>query len=172
MKDTELLLFINKPVDLKRLVRKVTFDLDDLERAAQQQQDLRLEAGRFKAQAALLVANRKRRLLKVVGRKSLKIRHREDKVTESSIKNSLSLDSKVQSLQKKYDNAEVYYEAASQVVEVFKERAMMLSILTRLRASEISSNVASVQGKSKLKDMKKRARRAANAFDMDDGDIL
>src|SRR5271157_109878 len=110
MRDIQLQEFIDKPVDIKKLVDRLVFDLDDLEHAAQKQPKLRLEVGRLKAQMALNVSTLKRRLSRIVGRKSLKIRHREDRITESAIKNSLSLDDEVQVAQKKLERAEAYYE--------------------------------------------------------------
>lgn len=164
MRHSELQYYIDKPVDIRKLVDRLTFDIDDLEEAAIKQPKLRLEAGRLKAQMALNTSTLKRRLARIVGKKSLKIRHREDRITESAIKNSLSLDDEVQKAQKHFDKSEAYSELVSQLVECYKERTMMISVLTRLRASEINSQIASVRGEEEMKSMRHKARNVKDQF--------
>lgn len=70
---TDLIELLQSPVDVKRLVRKLKFSIDDLESAAEEQPRLRLEAGKFKAQMGLNKASSKRKLARIVGKKVFKV---------------------------------------------------------------------------------------------------
>jgi|ERR1039458_4545241 hypothetical protein len=160
----DLIELLQSPVDVRRLCRKLKFSMDDLEGAAEQQPSLRLEAGKFKAQLGLQVANAKRRLARIVGKKSLRLRRSGEYKTEGAVKNKLALDSKVQRLQKQFDTLEVFSEFAHDMVEAYKERSMAVSVLTRLRSSEINSNIAAVKGDMEVEGMRKKARHLSNTY--------
>ena len=49
-------------------------------------------------------------------------------------------------------------------MEAYKERSMAVSVLTRLRSSEISSSIASVKGDEEVEKMGKRARHLSNKY--------
>lgn len=168
MSDT-LLDIIGAPVDIKKLVSRLTFDLDDLEKAEHRQPRLRLEAGRFRAQIALKEKSVKRKLNRLIGKKSLRIRDLGEHKTEAAVKNVLSQDREVQKAQKKADTLEVYSDFAKDLMEAFKERSMALSNLTRLRSAEIGSHLASVKGEDEVDRIRKRAERMHHRLDdMDD----
>lgn len=160
----ELESIIDSPVDIKRLIRKLKFSLDDLEGAALAQPGLRLEAGRFRAQIGLKSASMKRQLTRIIGKKSLKIRRREDRTTESAIKNALSLDDEVQKAQKEFDTLEVYETFTKDLVDAYTERSMAINMLTRIRASEINSNIAAVKGADEVNKINKRARHIRDRY--------
>lgn len=162
--NNELIELIQAPVDVKRLVRKLAFSMDDLEGAAEVQPKLRLEAGRFKAQMGLSAASAKRKLARVVGKKSLYLRKSGDYKTEGAVKNKLSLDHKVQRLQKEYDTYEVYSEFAHDLLSAYTERSMAVSVLTRLRASEVNSQIAAVKGEEEVEVLRKKARHVRDKF--------
>lgn len=162
--DQELIELLQSPVDVKRLVRKLEFSLDDLEGAAEIQPRLRLEAGRFRAQIGLKAANAKRRLARVIGKKSLRLRRSGDYKTEGAVKNKLSLDGKVQKYQKEFDTLEVYSEFSHDLMEAYKERSMAVSVLTRLRASEMSSQIAAVKGEEEVEALRKKARHVRDHY--------
>src|SRR5476651_2167875 len=109
----ELVELLERPVDVKKLVDRLFFNADALEDAAIKQPKYYLEAGRFRSQAALRVSTLKRRLGKISGEASVKLRHKQEYKTEGAIKSQLALNKDVQSVQKKMDEAEVYYEFAS-----------------------------------------------------------
>lgn len=157
--DKELLALLESPVDVKRLIRKLKFNVDGLESAAQSQPSLRLEAGRLKAQVTLEQSTLKRRLSKIIGKKSIKARKYGEKVTEGAVKNTLSLDDEVQEAQKKFDKSEAVDVIVNQLLEAYKDRSMMISVLTRLQASEISSRLASVKGDEEVRDLHKKASK-------------
>ena len=164
MRNTELIELLQSTVDVKRLIRKLKFSLDDLENAAEQQPSLRLEAGKFRAQLALEKGSIRRRLARQVGKQSLKLRRDGDYKTEGAIKNKLSQDTKIQRLQKQFDTLEVYSDFAHDLHSAYTERSMAISMLTRLRASEMSSHLNAVKGDEEVESMRKKARHLSDKY--------
>ena len=156
---------LEREVDVKRLVDKLFFNIDNLEIAALKQPKLYLEAGRLRAQAALEVGTLKRKLGKIYGEESIKIRHKRTGLTETAIKSKISMNHEVQSAQKQLDNAEVYEEFAKQLTEAYKERLMVIAVLSRLRASEVSSELRAVKNNETVQGMRKRAHQARKHFE-------
>ncbi len=163
--DRELVEMLERPVDVKRLVRKLFFDIDDLEHAGLQQASLYLESGRFRAQTALRSASYKRKLSRMTGKKSIRIRRRGDNLTETAIKTQLSMDDEIQSLQKKCDEFGVYEEFGKQLTEAYKERIMVLAILARLKASEMNSELRNVKNAEESGRLRKRAEQVRKTFE-------
>jgi hypothetical protein len=165
-----LIELLQSPVDVKRLVRKLKFSVDALEKAAEEQPSLRLEAGKFRAQIALDMQSAKRKLLRVIGKKSLSLRKSGDYKTEGAVKNKLSLDSKVQRLQKEYDTLEVYNTFTKDIMEAYTERSMAVNVLTKLRSSEVSSHLASIKGDSVVEELSKKAKHIRDTYDELEGE--
>lgn len=155
---------LERPVDVKRLVDKLFFRADDLETAALKQPTLYLESGRFRAQSTLEFKRLKRKLETEVGIRSLKIRQQSDVKTEGAVKSRLSKSHTIKSLQERVDKAEVYEEFAKQLTESYKERLMVLAILSRLKASEISSEIRKVRNAETVDSMRKRANNVRKHF--------
>lgn len=151
---------LEKPVDVKRLVSKLYFKIDELEDAALEQPTLFLRAGRFQAQSALTNSTLRRRFARTSGEHSIHARHKREGKTETAIKNQVVLNKHVQSAQRKLDHAEAVYEFSKQLTETFKERLMVLSILARLRASETNSELRSVKNEEVVSSMRKKAHKA------------
>lgn len=160
----EIVEMLERPVNVKRLVDRLYFNADDLETAALKQPTLYLEAGRFRAQSSLELARLKRKLAKTIGIKGLKIRHERKGLTETAIKSRLSTSQTIQDLQTRVDNAEVYEEFSKQLTEAYKERLMVLAVLSRLRASEISSEIRKVRNAETVDAMSKRANKVRKHF--------
>lgn len=166
----EIVELLERPVDVKRLVDKLFFNADDLETAALKQPTLYLEAGRFRAQSSLELSRLKRKLAKTLGIKSLKIRQGRTGLTETAIKSRLSTSHTIQSIQKRVDESEVYEEFAKQLTESYKERLMVLAILSRLKASEISSEIRKVKNAETVDAMRKKAHKVRKHFRELEGD--
>lgn len=156
----EIVEMLEQSVDVRRLVRKLFFRADNLETASLSQPSLYIEAGRFQAQSAGKVSTAKRRLLRISGEESIKIRHKHDVTTEGAVKARLSLNHEIRNAQKEVDQSEVIYEFAKQLTEAYKERLLVLNILAKLKASEISSELRSVRGQAATDVMRKQAKRA------------
>lgn len=169
--DQAIIEILEQPVDIRKLVDKLFFNLDALEIAAQKQPKLFLETGKFRAQTSLKRAAYKRRLARIIGKKSLKIRQTRTGLTETAIKNRLALDNKVQHIQKSLDNYEVYEEFAKNLSEAYKERLMVLLVLAKIRASEISSDLRSAMSEEQVDKMRKKANKVRRAFEeLEDND--
>jgi Fe2+ transport system protein B len=155
---------LERPVDVKKLVDRLYFNADDLETAALKQPKLYLESGRFRAQTSLEAKRLARKLAKEIGIRSLKIRQRSNIKTEGAVKSQLSKSHTIQSLQKRVDDSEVYEEFAKQLTEAYKERLMVLALLSRLKASEISSEIRKVKNAETVDAMRKRAHNVRKHF--------
>ncbi len=158
--DHDLLKALSKPVDVRKLIDKIAFDLDDLEEASMNQPKLRLTAGRLQVQMMLRKAQLKRELAAVIGKKSIRIRQKHgNSYTATAIKNELGYDSEVRHAQRKLDEAEALEAYASDVTDAIKERSMVLLSLTRLRGSEISNELQSVRGHAATQELWEQARK-------------
>jgi|HubBroStandDraft_5_1064220.scaffolds.fasta_scaffold283734_1 hypothetical protein len=158
--DRELLKVLTKPVDVRRLVDKLSFDLDGLEEASMDQPKLRLKAGRLKVQMMLHKLQLKRKLAALIGKKSIHIRHKHgNNYTATAIKNELGYDHEVREAQRRLDEAEALEEFAQDFREAFKERSMAILNLSRIRSSETSSELRAVKGQAEINDQRKRARK-------------
>lgn len=162
--DRRVVEMLEKPVDVKKLVDRLFFAIDNLEEAAILQPKYYLESGRFKAQTALQLASYKRKYSRLLGKKSLRIRKKESGLKEGEVKAYLSVDPELQALQKKIDQADVYEDFAKQLVEAYKERLMVLAVLARLRASEINSELRQVKSEDDVRRLRKRAEKTQAAF--------
>lgn len=165
----EVVELLERDVNVRRLVDKLFFDADNLELAALKQPKLYLEAGKFRAQSALRLSTLRRKLARKMGELAISYRKRKGG-KETSIKNAVSQDREVQHYQKQVDEAEVYDEFAKQLVEAYKERLMVIAILTKLKVSEMSSQLRLMQSEDTVKAMRKRAHKTRKAFSMLEGD--
>lgn len=161
----EVVEMLARPVDVKKLVDGLFFDIDDLEMAGLKQPKLFLESGRFRAQMAMQLASYKRKMSRLTGKKSLKIRKSHNGLTETAIKTRLSMNSEIQSLQKQCDNFEVYEDFAKDLREAYKERLMVIAVLARLRGSEMSSELRQVKSEEDMDRLRRRAKKVREKFD-------
>lgn len=162
----DLLKSLMKPVDVKKLIDRLSFDLEDLETAAMEQPRLRLRAGRLQSQMLLRKLELKRKVAAVVGKKSINIRHKHgNNYTATAIKNELGYDHDVKHAQQKLDEAEALESYASDLTECYKERSMALLNLTKLRSSEISSELRSVKGQAEVKALREKARKMRDRYE-------
>jgi hypothetical protein len=168
----ELVELLEREVDVKHLVDKLFFNIDDLEGAAIKQPKYYLEAGRFRSQAILRVSTLKRRLARINGEASLKIKHNRTGMTATELKYEVTSSRKVQEIQKKLDMAEGYYEFASQLTEAYKERLMVIGILSKIRVSEMSSELRHVQNEETVNAMRHRAKKARDHFEELEGNDI
>lgn len=155
-----LLEVLAKPVDVRRLVDDLPFDLDTLEDASVNQPKLRLRAGRLRIQMLFRKAQLNRRLQAIIGKKSIRIRRRHgNSYTATAIKNELGYDPEVRRAQRKFDAADALEKFAYDITECYKERSMMLVSLGKQRGSEISSEIRSAQGRAEVEALREKARR-------------
>jgi hypothetical protein len=164
--DRELLKALSKPVDVRRLIDKLSFDLDGLEEASMDQPKLRLRAGRLQVQMLLRKAQLKRQLAALIGKKSIHIRHKHgNNYTATAIKNELGYDHEVRTAQRQLDEAEALEEYAKDLTESFKERSMAILNLRSLRVSEMGSEIRSAKGRAEVDELRKKASKMRDRMD-------
>jgi hypothetical protein len=169
--DRELLKALSKPVDVRRLIDKLSFDLDGLEEASMDQPKLRLKAGRLKVQMMLRKMQLKRELAAIIGKKSIHIRHKHgNNYTATAIKNELGYDHDVREAQRKLDEAEALEEYAGDFREAYKERSMAILNLSRIRSSETSSELRSVKGQAEIKSLRDRASKMRDRMEQEESE--
>jgi len=165
----DLLKALMKPVDVRKLIDKLAFDLDDLEVASLEQPRLRLRAGRLQSQMLLRKLELKGKVAAIVGQKSIHIRHKHgNSYTATAIKNELGYDRDVRHAQRKLDEAEALESYAKDLTECFKERSMALSNLIRLRSSEISSELRAAKGQAEVNELREKARRMRDRLETEE----
>lgn len=161
-----LLKIISKPVDVKRLIDKLGFDLDGLEEAAMDQPRLRLKAGRLKVQMILHKAQLKRHLSAVIGKKSIHIRRKHgNSYTATAIRNELGYDKDVRRAQKQFDIADALETFATDLTESYKERSMALLNLVKLRNSEVASELRAVKGRAEVEGLLSKAKKLRDSYE-------
>ena len=163
--DRRLVEVLERPVDVKKLVDRLFFAEDNLEKAATYQPTLQLEVGRLRFQTMIKKSSLKRRLAKITGERGLKIRKHDEIKTEGAVKGKLALDPEVMHMQKKFDMAEAYDVFAEGLRETVKERLMAIGIIAKLRSSEMSAEIRSAQGEEVVEKMRKKARDARKRFE-------
>jgi hypothetical protein len=164
--DHDLLKALTKPVDVRRLIDKLSFDMDGLEEASMDQPKLRLRAGRLQVQMMLRKAQLKRQLAALIGKKSIRIRHKHgNNYTATAIKNELGYDHDVHKAQRQLDEAEALEEYAKDLTESYGERSKTIFNLIKLRVSEVGSELRSVKGQAEVDELRKKARKMRDRFE-------
>lgn len=166
----EVIELLEQDVDVRRLVRKLSFNSDDLDTAVAQQPSLYIGAGTFRAQALLRKLRLKQTLDRVTSERSIKVRHKLGDTTEGAVKVQVLLDPVVRKAQRRLDQANALYEFAEQFTEAWKQRLMAIAILQKIRSSEISSELRSVKSEEELGKLRKKAREARHKFEELEGE--
>jgi hypothetical protein len=158
--ERDLLKALQKPVDVRKLIDNLSFDLQELEEASMNQPTLRLKAGRLQVQMMLRKAQLKRHLAALIGKKSIHIRHKHgNNYTATAIKNELGYDHDVRKAQRELDEAEALEEYAKDLTESYKERSIAILNLRSLRVSEVGSELRSAKGRAEVEELQKKARK-------------
>lgn len=164
----DLLKALGKPVDVRKLIDKLAFDLEDLEVASLEQPRLRLRAGRLQTQMMLRKLELKSRLAAIVGKKSIHIRHKHgNSYTATAIKNELGYDPEVRHAQRKLDEAEALESYAQDLTDAFTERSKALFNLVGLRRSEMSSELRAAKGQAEVDALRDKARKMRDRIEED-----
>lgn len=130
-----LLSLLEQKVDIGKLLAKVPLHEDELIEAALEQPKLILDSGRIRVQAfhkkTLLTA----RLLLRQSQAGLRLRRIRDtrgkkEFTEGAVKERIELDSRVQTLRKKLDQALAEEELGKLLQDVFRQRSDSLRVIT------------------------------------------
>lgn len=161
---------LDHPVNLVELVRKVGFDVDNLDEAGMEQSKLFLEAGRFRVQKVRKHSAAKQEYERVYAEQRIAARRitsgGKKKYTEGGVSDKASVVGAVAQAQKAMDAAAAEEEWAKVLTEAYKQRAQMIMVLGRIQASEISSEVKAAQhdvAKATMNKMKQKLRAQTDA---------
>lgn len=169
--DRELVEILETPVDIKKLVDKLFFAPDALERAALSQPKYQFEVGRLRTQMYLNKSSLRRKLSRLNGKKGLKLRQKHDLKTEGAVKERLTLDPEIREAQRAYDRAEAYDLAIEDLREAYKERNMVIGFITKLRTAEMMATLGRVRGEEATEKLRKRADSVRKKFKELDEDV-
>ena len=158
--------FLDAPVDLRRLVDGLAFDVDQLEEAARMQPRLNLEAGRFRVQkirahaVAKLeydqtAAQEKTKIRKFINDKGKPKYSTEGAVAERSLANPALIR-----LRQKVDAAQEAEELAKMLTESYKQRSMMILVVGRIQSAEVNSEVQDVRSRVAQEEVNKIRTKA------------
>lgn len=168
----EVLEMLRAPVDVRRLIDRLAFDVDNFERANMEQPRLSLEAGRYRTQAALLKARLELQLetreadLGIALRK--KSEHAKRAPTEKALSGRIVLDPEVQVLRKRLYLAEITEIWAKQLAEAYQyQRLAVLKVIGDIRASEIANELRTVKEKAAVDGLRRQAERVREKYDGD-----
>lgn len=160
----EILRWLETPVNLKRLVDKLSFDLDGFESANLEQPSLNLEAGRYLTQAVLGKARAELKL--EIGMADLAQAIRDnapEKMTEKAVAERLALAKEGIDLKRKAYLAKTTETWAKQLLEAYNQRLQVLSNITKIRTGEIASNLRAVKEEAAVRSMDRVKRDAEEA---------
>lgn len=168
----EILEFVEKPVDVRRLIERLSFDLDNFEDEGRKQPRLYLEAGRYHTQ---IVLRRARLELQTEALEAeLGIGYKKtvstDKkpLTDKGVANRVQINPERLKAREKLALAEATEVWSKQLLEAYRQREQMLKMVGGMRQSEISSELRAAKEKGIVDQMNKRAKRVRDEFDGED----
>lgn len=162
---------LNAPVNLKKLIAKIAFDADLLEKAALEQPGLYLEASRYRT---LKMRKKARAFLQrdmIKAELGLQYRRKSkdgEKLREGEIKDSALLDPKSRAAQEAADRAVEEEEWAKGLVEVFRQRLSVLKVVADIRNAEMASEIRHAKEQMATAGMRRAAERVREKFDTEE----
>src|SRR5580765_4874402 len=151
----EILRWLENPVNVKRLVTKLSFDLDGFEMANLEQPSLNLEAGRYLTQAVLEKVRAELKLEVGTAEIAQNIRDRYEgsKLTEKALAERLALDKEGITLKRNAYLAKTTEVWAKQLLEAYNQRLQVLSNITKIRTGEMATNLRVVKEEAAVRQM-------------------
>jgi hypothetical protein len=161
--------FLNAPVQLKQLLRKLDFADEDVARAASENPSLYLSAGRFRVKKMRERMTALHRLEIAQAEAGLSLRKVRDaqgkkKYTESQIKERIVLDEAVRLKRRRLDRGYEEEELAKILLDSYRYRKDALRIIVDGNYSEGVSELRGAKEDMVRADMKKMGDRVRNKF--------
>jgi hypothetical protein len=164
--DKELQRFLDKTVDLRRLIRKLDFVDEAVEDAVVEQPRLFLEASRYRVQKM------RKRVQKTLAYESdraviaTKLRERKDErgkriLTEGAVSDKAAQKTSVLNLRKAMEFSYVEEKFAEHMIEAFRQRRDALKIIVDARMAEVGGEIRKIKeqaGHNKMKRVQKEVR--------------
>jgi hypothetical protein len=149
-----------EPVNIRKLVAKLSFDEDGLEEAAMENAKLLFEAARYRVKKMRRSAKSKFAYETAFAELRTKGRQRKTKgegrgPTESAIADEALADETVQQLKTAMDDANAQEELSKSLLECYRVRRDMIKAIATIRASEISAELREVRENLKRDELDK-----------------
>lgn len=163
--------FLNAPVNLKKLISRISFDADLLEKASLEQPGLYLEASRYRT--LKMRKKNKAFVQKDMVKAELGIKYRKrkgdgEKLTEGAAKDKVLFDPAMQEAQAALDRATEEEVWAQGLVEVFRQRLSVLKIVAEIRNSEMANEIRHAKENMATAGMRKAAEQARGRFEKEE----
>jgi hypothetical protein len=168
---SEILEIITAEVNIKRLLHRLEFSPDEIEKAAIDQPRLYLEASRFRVQ---MMHSRAKLLHKLeVIKAKARLRYRGQRkaaggrgsLTEGAITSMVDSNRLVRKYRRRLDAAYVREEFGKLLVEVLRSRQSTLKVVAETRNAEINSEIRAVKDRMATADMRREAKKARHRFE-------
>ena len=175
----ELEELVQEAVDLTKLVHRLSFGADELEKASLSQPKLYMTASRYRTQVlrSMKKTERKYKTLRAEKKQALrKKKHsmpRGERPTESSLEDLVDTDFEVRKLAVRLDRLIVLEEFAKSLVDSFRQRRDMIRNLIDIRNAEIGHEIRSVKqgmAKKEMDTMRTKARQRMRDLEVEEDD--
>ena len=157
--------YLERPVDVVRLIEKLDFEEEDAEGAAREQPSLLLEVARFRVQKMRRRIQSEMAFDTAKARARLKLRAKKSagaKLTETAISDKVLLRSSVRLALKKSNRAKWEEEFTKLLLEAYRQRKDAIRIIIDARWAETGSAVRKAkleEGKALKNKLVKEVRR-------------
>jgi hypothetical protein len=160
----EVLEWLEKPVDIKRLVRELAFSLEDFEEANRLQPRLFLEAGRYLTGAVLQKSRAETQLETQIAKEGLTLRElkasgKRGTITDKGIADMVNSNDDVLKLKRKVSVANANEVWAKQLLKAYDQRLTVLSNITKIRTGEMATELRAVKERSAISEMRRTVDR-------------
>lgn len=165
-KPEEILELLDKEVNVRLLMKELTFDLDGFEQANLRQPRLYLEAGRYLTWAVLQRIRSENSLETSVADKGLELRNgKNGKLTEKAVADLVNTDEDIIKSKKRFAVMKATEVWAKQLLEAYGHRLQVLNNITKIRSGEMSVELRKVKEKAAVDEMSRAADRVRRKFD-------
>ena len=165
----EVLELLDKPVDVRRLIKELAFDLENFEEANRMQPRLFLEAGRYLTSAVLQKSKTENKLETMIAETGLKLRREKIKgknsLTDKGIIDMVNGNPEVATLKNRFAITKAMEVWAKQLLEAYNHRLTVLSNITRIRTGEMATQLREVKEKAAVDDMRRRADKVRRSME-------
>ncbi len=172
-KTSEILEQLEKPVDVKRLMDKLSFALDNFEQANAEQPRLYLEAGRYCTMAVLRKARAEIRLETTQAEYGVRLRQKKQElgsksITDKAVQSVIDSSEEIIQLKTKSAMSKSMEVWAKQLVEAYNHRLQVLNNITKIRSAETSSNIRTAKEEAEVKQIRQKAREVRRRLEEED----
>lgn len=169
-KTVEILEQLETPVDIQRLVKKLSFDLENFEQANSEQPRLYLEAGRYMTLAVLRKARAEIALETKQAEYGVTLREKKTAlggkgITDKAVLSIIDTSEEIIKLKRKASLTKAMEVWAKQLVEAYNHRLQVLNNITKIRSAETSSNIRSVKEQSAVDSLRRKAEEVRKRRD-------